>query len=117
MRRSVCNISQLAPGTMKTFLVDKITIVVARTLGGSLHCLYGRCPHQGGELGLGRLAGTTLPGNPGEYKYGRHSEIVRCPWHGFEFDIRNGRCLADPERLRVKIFDIWTEGEDIVVDI
>jgi nitrite reductase/ring-hydroxylating ferredoxin subunit len=32
-----------------------------------------------------------------EYKYGRESEILRCPWHGWEFDLLNGEHLVDPE--------------------
>jgi nitrite reductase/ring-hydroxylating ferredoxin subunit len=102
---------------MGTFLIGRIVVVIVRTLSGSLHGLFGRCPHQGGELGLGLLAGTTLPGEPGEYTYGRQSEVVRCPWHGFEFDVFTGRCLADPERLRVRTFEVSTEGEDVVVEI
>ena len=32
--------------------------------------------------------------------------MVRCPWHGWEFDLANGRSYCDPNRMRVKTFDV-----------
>jgi nitrite reductase/ring-hydroxylating ferredoxin subunit len=28
----------------------------------------------------------------------RDGQIVRCPWHQWEFDLTNGHTLADPTR-------------------
>ena len=28
----------------------------------------------------------------------RNGEIVRCPWHSWEFDIKTGKTLTDPTR-------------------
>ena len=43
---------------------------------------------------------------------------VRCPWHGYRFDVQSGRCLTKPElRLRpapsvvVSSGDVWVSGE------
>jgi nitrite reductase (NADH) small subunit len=30
--------------------------------------------------------------------------VVRCPWHGFEFGLADGRSLAQPKDLRTKIY-------------
>ncbi|WP_243767688.1 Rieske (2Fe-2S) protein [Paenibacillus agricola] len=27
----------------------------------------------------------------------RDNEILRCPWHGWEFDLKTGEHLVDPE--------------------
>ena len=35
---------------------------------------------------------------PGEYQYPRRGEIIRCPWHAWEFDIRTGKSRCDPAR-------------------
>ena len=43
---------------------------------------------------------------PGEYELGRPGEILRCPWHAWEFDIRTGRSWFDPERTRVKAYPV-----------
>ena len=37
-----------------------------------------------------------------------------CPWHGYEYDLKNGECVAD-RRLRLKKFNVITKGEDVYV--
>ena len=34
---------------------------------------------------------------PGDYRYRRKGEIIRCPWHSWEFDIRTGQSWCDPQ--------------------
>lgn len=67
------------------------------------------CPHQGAPLCRGNVKGTTLPSKPGEYIWGRDGEIIRCPWHGWEFDILTGRSLFNPHRVRVKAYEVTVE--------
>ena len=46
---------------------------------------------------------------PGEYTYREDCKLVRCPWHGWEFEIASGRMLADPQvrarRYPVRVAD------------
>lgn len=44
----------------------------------------------------------------------REGEILKCPWHSYEFDLRTGRALFDP-RLRVKTYSVQQEGDEIVI--
>ena len=30
----------------------------------------------------------------------------RCPWHGWEFDIRTGKSWCDPARLRIRQYPV-----------
>jgi 3-phenylpropionate/trans-cinnamate dioxygenase ferredoxin subunit len=46
---------------------------------------------------------------PGEITYTRTREILTCAWHGWEFDIRTGRSWCDPERLRVRRYEVSVE--------
>ena len=34
----------------------------------------------------------------------RQGEIIRCPWHGWEFDLRTGKSRCDPKRTWVKSY-------------
>jgi 3-phenylpropionate/trans-cinnamate dioxygenase ferredoxin subunit len=79
---------------------------------GRYYALRNRCPHQGAELCKGSLNGTHLPSEPGEYVYGRHREILRCPWHGWEFDITSGKAIVNPETCRVKTYPVSVETSD-----
>ncbi|RYE30713.1 MAG: Rieske (2Fe-2S) protein [Hyphomicrobiales bacterium] len=81
--------------------------VVIFNLGGEFFGLFNRCPHQGGDLCMGRTSGLVEAGSePGQYNYSRGGEILRCPWHGWEFDIRTGKSRAEPDRVRAKRYDV-----------
>jgi len=72
--------------------------------------LRNRCPHQGGNLCKGELTGLITAPEPGRYEYSRQGEILRCPWHGWEFDIRTGKSCIDPARIRVKSYPVEVES-------
>jgi nitrite reductase (NADH) small subunit len=78
---------------------------------GTYYALKNNCPHQGAPLCQGKVTGMTLPSKPGEYIYGREGEIIRCPWHGWEFDLTNGKSVFDPHSCLVKTYKVEVEEE------
>jgi 3-phenylpropionate/trans-cinnamate dioxygenase ferredoxin subunit len=60
-----------------------------------------RCPHHGGPLCLGTVE-RRVGGAPGSYSLAGRT-ILRCPWHGWEFDPETGVCLDDPT-MRVAVY-------------
>jgi 3-phenylpropionate/trans-cinnamate dioxygenase ferredoxin subunit len=95
----------------------KIVTVAGRSIGifnvhGEFFALRNRCPHQGGPLCEGLLWGMVQARVPGEVEYTRAGEILTCAWHGWEFDIRTGQSWCDPERLRVRRYDVSVEPGD-----
>ncbi len=67
-------------------------LVIVRSPSG-VHAIRNKCPHQGAPICGGMLTGTYLPSDPGVLLYGLENEIVRCPWHGWEFDVTTGEAL------------------------
>jgi nitrite reductase (NADH) small subunit len=112
---TLCSTSDIESGGKRIFDVGGKSIVVAR-VGDEFFALRSACPHQGAPLGEGRLGGTMVPSGVGEYCFGRVGEILRCPWHGFEFDVRTGLSLHDPVKMRVKSYSVTVVGTDVVVD-
>jgi nitrite reductase/ring-hydroxylating ferredoxin subunit len=41
-------------------------------------------------------------------------EIVACPWHGLEYHVPTGRCLAFPE-ISLRTYPVWVDGDEVVV--
>jgi nitrite reductase/ring-hydroxylating ferredoxin subunit len=116
-RRPVASIpaAELRPGTWTTITVRGREIVVVNDRG-DVFALFNRCPHQQARLSSGRLARAPASGRPiGEISYAPGGSVLRCPWHHYEFDLRTGRCLADPARLRVATYDVREEGDAYVV--
>ena len=105
----VCAADELPPGTRRIVTVGARSIGVFN-VGGRYYALRNVCPHQGAPLCRGPLTGTTLPGPPGSYRYAREGEILRCPWHGWEFDVTNGRSVFNPHAVRVRRYAIAVEA-------
>jgi nitrite reductase (NADH) small subunit len=113
----LCHRNDLAPGEMRAFSVGRARIVLCRTQD-AFAALRDVCAHHGAMLSGGRLGGTNLPCPiPGRYQFGRAGEVIRCPRHGYEFDIWTGRSLHDPERSRVRAYRVVERGDDILVDL
>ncbi len=41
--------------------------------------------------------------------------LNRCPWHGWEFDIRTGQSYCDPKRFRARAYPVKVEPGSSVV--
>ena len=76
------------------------------------------CPHQIGPLCTGKISGTTDSQKESGWRltYDREGEIITCPWHGMEFHIPTGQCLAFKE-IRLRTFEIWVEGDELKVKV
>ena len=85
-------------------------------VGGRYHALRNVCPHQGAPLCEGPLTGTALPGPPGTFRYGQEGEILRCPWHGWEFDVTSGRSIFNPHAVRVRSYRVAVEAAECQSD-
>ena len=115
-RYVVASVDELPPGTRK--IVD----VAGRQVGvfnvnGEFFALLNRCPHQGGPLCEGRLAGRLEVNAPGEpIRYTRGGEILRCPWHSWEYDIRTGQSWFNPARVRVRAYEVDVAPGEAVED-
>ncbi len=108
-RHVVAPVGEIAPGERRLVEVGGRRIVVFN-LGGEFFALLDRCPHQGGSLCAGVVTGHVESSAPGEYVYGRRGEMVRCPWHAWEFDIRTGKSWFDPRRTKVRRFPAAVES-------
>ena len=110
-----CRSSDLPLGERMILNLDGKSIGLFN-VGGRFYALHNRCPHTGGPLCLGPIAGTALPTTGRKFEYGREGSILRCAWHGWEFEIETGRCLVDP-KIRARTYAVTVEDDDIVVNI
>ncbi len=101
----VAAVRDIPPGSRRLVTVRGRPIAIFN-LGGEFFGLFNRCPHQGGSLCEGALSGLVESDSPGEYRYTRRGEILRCPWHGWEFDIRTGQSWCDPARIQTRAYPV-----------
>lgn len=113
-RHVVATVDEIPDGKRKLVSVDGRDIVIFNVKGEFL-ALLDRCPHQGGSLCGGVVTGFVESDSPGRYTYSRPGEIIRCPWHGWHFDIRTGQSWGDPERVFTKNYNVdVAEGSTLV---
>lgn len=112
-RHVICHVSELPPGTRKIVHVGHRSIGIFN-LDGEYYALRSQCPHQRAPLCEGAVVSRALPSPPGTYRYSAKKEIIRCPWHGWEFDIRTGQSVFNPHRVRVKAYDVKVEPAEEV---
>lgn len=110
----VAAVGEIGPGERKLFVVKGRPIAVFN-VEGAYFGLFDRCPHQGGSLSAGIVTGLLQSSEPGEYRMSRAGEFVRCPWHGWEFDIQTGQSYCDPERVRTRSYAVSAQAGSAVV--
>lgn len=117
MKQVVCRKDELSPGDMKAAQLGPIRVVVVRAMDGSLHALAAKCLHQGGPLELGKVYDhTASTANVGDYLMEPNREVLKCPWHGYEYDIRTGQTVFDETRC-LQTFISREEGDEIIVEL
>jgi nitrite reductase (NADH) small subunit len=111
----VCAAADLQPGAMVETTIGGRPVVVARSRAGRVYALAGRCLHHGAPLAHGRLLAAVDGAAPGDYRLAGCQEILKCPWHGYEYDLESGAALFDGRR-RLRRFTVHERGGRIVID-
>jgi nitrite reductase/ring-hydroxylating ferredoxin subunit len=106
----VARAAEIGPGERKIVDIGGRSVGVFN-IAGEYFALRNRCPHQGGPLCAGFQFAPLRSPSPGEYDRGDDGEVIRCPWHGWEFEIRTGRSWFDPQRTRVRSYRAGLQTE------
>ena len=116
-RHIVARTTDIPPGGNKVFGVDGRDIVVFH-VNGEFFALLNRCPHEGAPLAKAACVARLTSPEPGVYQRSRVGELLRCPWHGWEFDMRNGQSWFDPKRVKVRSYPVAVEsGEEVAKEL
>ncbi|MDQ2757836.1 MAG: non-heme iron oxygenase ferredoxin subunit [Actinomycetota bacterium] len=97
----VCQVDDIACGTVAQAEVDGRVIALARDAEGVFHALDDRCTHGAVSLSEGEVEGCML----------------ECWLHGSRFDLRTGQPSGPPAIIPVAVFPVKVEGDDVFVDV
>lgn len=96
---SVARASEFEDGFAKVRLLPNGERVAVYLMDGKFSAISNACAHQNGPLGEGKVIDC----------------LVTCPWHGFQYDVRNGRSPA-PFTEKVPTYNLRIEGDTVQVD-
>ncbi|MBI3944083.1 MAG: Rieske (2Fe-2S) protein [Chloroflexi bacterium] len=111
----VARAAEILPGQRRLIKIQGRTIGIFN-VAGQYYALKNSCIHEGAPVCLGTVTGTFQPSAPGEFHYGHEGEVLRCPWHGWEFFIASGGSVFNPE-VKLKTYPVTVEGDQIIVDL
>ena len=96
----IARTNEITPGEAKMVEVEGKKIAILN-LEGDYYAIDDTCPHASGPLSEGKVEG----------------EVVTCPWHGSEFNIKTGEVLRPPARRGVKNYKVQVEGSIIKIEV
>jgi nitrite reductase/ring-hydroxylating ferredoxin subunit len=114
-RHLVCRADQVVGNAVLPVMLGRGKILLTRLPSGEIKAIASRCPHQGADLQHGCLTGHVHSDEPNVLLIDRPGQILRCPWHGFEFDVCSGESVADHGKLRLRGFDVEIENGDVFI--
>ena len=97
-RVKVLEVAALPRGEAALAVINGQDVALFRR-GEEIFAIGNACPHQGGNLCDGRIEG----------------DIVICPLHGWEFDLRSGVCMTVPGES-VPRYDVTVEDGAILLE-
>ena len=119
MRRTesvvVGRVEDLPPGSVTIVSRGKFGIGVFN-VGGTFYALTNYCLHRGAPLCRGQVTGMVVAGDqPYESRMVRVGEFLRCPWHGWEFEISTGCAVAYPEKA-IRTYPVRVEDGTVILE-
>ena len=82
-----------------------------------MHAVRNWCPHKARRSASVKPTGTMIPDRPARLQWGHEGEILRCPWHGFEFNIDTGASALYRQPDAPAVYPARVENGDIIVDM
>jgi 3-phenylpropionate/trans-cinnamate dioxygenase ferredoxin subunit len=104
----------IPPGTQRRVQIAGRAVAIFN-VDGEYRALRDVCPHQGAELSAGVVVRSVTADLPGRYEVDASRVLVRCPWHGWEFDLATGQSWCDPQRQRTRPYPVSVEHGDALV--
>jgi len=98
-RHGVADTSELQAGRGRVVDVAGKQLALFN-LDGRYLAIDNRCPHRGGPLADGMVAGG----------------VVTCPWHGWQFDCTSGKSTRNAS-VCVTSYPVSVEGSTIYVEV
>jgi len=107
----VGSVAEIPPGERKIVELEGRSVGVFN-VKGAFFALRNVCPHQSAPLCRGKIKGLLRASDPMHLELTREGEIIRCPWHGWEFDLTTGQSVFNPHKLHVRSYEVTIEPEE-----
>lgn len=97
--------------------------IVVMECDGDVYAVRNLCPHQYGNVGEGKVERKIVADVPDigervQERYEPDKRVIRCPCHGWAFDLDTGDNVADPQNAPgIQLYETTVEDGIIYIDI
>jgi nitrite reductase/ring-hydroxylating ferredoxin subunit len=111
----VATVDEIAPGAHKIVPIGRHGVGVYN-VDGTFRAIANYCPHEGGPLCVGKVAGRSVVDEsaPGGATTVQDGEWIYCPWHQWGFELATGTTAVKPE-WTIRTYPVRVEGNDVIV--
>ena len=90
-------LAELTPGKAieKRIMARRIAVF---NVDGKLYGIESDCKHMKASLQKGKV----------------ENDVVTCPWHSWQYDIKTGQCLT-VNKFKLKTYEVEVDGNDVFV--
>jgi hypothetical protein len=92
---------EVAEGTCVGKRAGELEIAIYHLPGGEFRATHNVCSHEYALLSDGWV----------------ENGCIECPLHAAQFDIRTGKALSAPADEDIAVYEVKTEGDDILVQV
>jgi len=96
----VARSDELEDGELMAVEVDGEPVCLAK-VDGCIYAFTDNCTHISGPLNEGELDG----------------EVLTCPWHGAQFNVKTGKVLRGPARQDIATYPVKVEDNAVFVSL
>lgn len=111
-RHHVGHVGDFPPGEFRLVRVGSTEVGVILTSEG-LAAMRNHCPHMGADICRGEVVGTMRDSAPDEFDYDPEHLAIQCPWHRWQWSLRDGAALGRVTNRRLRLYDVEVEGDDV----
>ena len=96
----VAELNGLDDGELMAVEIEDEPVCLVK-VDGAIYAFTDNCTHISGPLNEGELDG----------------EVLTCPWHGAQFNVRTGKVLRGPARQDIQTYPVQVEDNSILVSL
>jgi nitrite reductase (NADH) small subunit len=116
-RTNVGRVDEFPVGKFRIVAIADVEIGIVRLANGEIHAVRNRCPHKGAPICKGIIGGTWPPSQVGKLDFVRDGEVLICPWHGYEYDLKTGVELYHEHPTKLRKYQISVEADAVIVTV
>jgi nitrite reductase/ring-hydroxylating ferredoxin subunit len=114
-RHTICDTDDLPVGSHWVVTLGNRLSICVYNVRGRFVAVRNFCPHAGAPLCQGELTGTAVSDRPHQRRWAHDGEILKCPWHGWEFKLPEGVTVTEPP-VRLRKYEVFVDDGRVVVE-